>query len=876
MMKRQLLLLFFMSCMAWSTVTQAVTVSGQVLFGQNADPAPFYPVYIHAGSPASPDQEVLTDASGYYELDVPFDPQLQLYVYVLDFCTGIEYFENLPNPNGGFTADFYVCEDILPPPPPNACGAFFTYEQIGVDPYVVNFIDLSYSFDSIFDAGVWNWNFGDGATSTEQNPSHEYAATGNYVVTLSFSMDTCSSTYTSIVTVMDSLGCMCPPIWSPVCVLTPDSTFIEFPNDCEAICAGFTPDQFAPCDPNWSFCNAAFDFTIEGPDPATGYTVYFNNQSFSSGGDIILYEWHFGDGQTSNEANPVHHYPDGAYLVSLTITTSDGCTSSFVQYIYFGENCICPDYYDPVCVALPGGITFTFGNPCEAECAGFGPEDFVTCDSTGCICPEYYAPVCVMTPDGQQITFDNPCFAECAGFGPDDFVVCEPIDSCNCPAVFDPVCVVTDSIEWSFPNACYAICAGFGPDQFVACQDTSGCVCPDYYAPVCVVTPEGQIFTFVNECYAFCAGFGPDQFVACDSSSSQCYANFFPDFNPANPLAVYFNDASYAGDGQIISWYYTFGDGNASTEANPMHTYASEGVYEVSLTIVTSTGCTHTTYLHICVGGGGFEGPACQALFFFTQDSTQSGAYQFVDYSLGNITSWHWDFGDGTTSNEQFPSHVYEQPGVYPVTLTINSDDCTSTITVLVVAGADIWYNSECTALFVPFIEADSQFVFLLNLSSPDAASYHWDFGDGQTSDEYITAHYYEQPGVYTVTLTVTTINGCTNSYTATIDLINNNFVNQPAYLVVNKTTEILDGKSILAMPNPTTGQLDLRFNTSEATDYQVTVFNLNGQQLQRSADRSQAGVNTHHLDLSNLPSGIYGVRIQSGREVHTLKVVKE
>ena len=56
-------------------------------------------------------------------------------------------------------------------------------------------------------------------------------------------------------------------------------------------------------------------------------------------------------------------------------------------------------------------------------------------------------------------------------------------------------------------------------------------------------------------------------------------------------------------------------------------------------------------------------------------------SYQFTDTSIGTITAWAWNFGDGTTSTEQNPSHTFTSSGLYNVTLTASGADGEDSIT---------------------------------------------------------------------------------------------------------------------------------------------------------------------------------------------------
>lgn len=141
------------------------------------------------------------------------------------------------------------------------------------------------------------------------------------------------------------------------------------------------------------------------------------------------------------------------------------------------------------------------------------------------------------------------------------------------------------------------------------------------------------------------------------------------------PLSVDFSDES---TGYISGWYWDFGDGNSSTDQNPSHTYTSAGDYNVSLTVTVlgaSDTITKSNYITV-------EYPPPVANF--NTDTTAGIApltVHFTDASIGTITSWLWDFGDGSTSESQNPNNTYDKPGTYDVTLTITGPGGTKTET---------------------------------------------------------------------------------------------------------------------------------------------------------------------------------------------------
>jgi hypothetical protein len=194
------------------------------------------------------------------------------------------------------------------------------------------------------------------------------------------------------------------------------------------------------------------------------------------------------------------------------------CTFFFCE-----EECFCPQIWDPVCVIGPGGNIITFPNECQAFCAGYDANNFVSCEPN-CYCPiQVWDPVCVVGPGGFIITFPNECSANCAGYYTNDFVPCT---NCYCTLEYDPVCVVGPNGNIiTFPNECQANCAGYNANDFVPCND---CECPGYINPVCVVNTPGDTITFQNACFAICAGYSPFEYFFCDGTTCVCPAVYDP------------------------------------------------------------------------------------------------------------------------------------------------------------------------------------------------------------------------------------------------------------------------------------------------------------------------------------------------------------
>ncbi len=249
------------------------------------------------------------------------------------------------------------------------CNALFNFDAFGETAY---FNNLSTPADV-----TSFWNFGDGATSMEDDPAHTFVP-GTYEVCLTvYGVDSCTSDYCQVITIfegVDSLGCSAyfsfdefggtvdftnlsddggfaaDYVWSfgdgsesfvenpthtfdpglfTVCltIYTADSCSSTY---CSTILIGGIIDTGA--------CAAAFEYTV------TGTLADFTNTSDGGGAFITGYNWDFGDGATATSANPEHNYSfSGSYNVCLTIFTSDSCSSTYceVVYIFDGDTTDC-------------------------------------------------------------------------------------------------------------------------------------------------------------------------------------------------------------------------------------------------------------------------------------------------------------------------------------------------------------------------------------------------------------------------------------------------------------------------------------------------------------------------------------------------------
>jgi PKD repeat protein len=252
-------------------------------------------------------------------------------------------------------------------------------------------------------------------------------------------------------------------------------------------------------------------------------------------------------------------------------------------------------------------------------------------------------------------------------------------------------------------------------------------------------------------------------FAVCSDSipNGECQA-MFTYYPGETPNSVIFEDYSF---GNPENWNWSFGDGETSIEQNPIHQYAGEGEYFVTLEITGDNGnCSSIYEMPVYVDFDSIPNGECQAMFTYYPGETPNSVI-FEDYSFGNPENWNWSFGDGETSIEQNPIHQYAGEGEYFVTLEITGDNgnCSSIYEMPVYIGQDTigncmtWFEYEIDNLSVNFVAS---------FEGSGVPTYSWEFGDGVTAEGETVSHTYSEDGAYHVVLTTVADNGmCFTSY---------------------------------------------------------------------------------------------------------------
>ncbi|MGV8130300.1 MAG: PKD domain-containing protein, partial [Methanolinea sp.] len=603
-------------------------------------------------------------------------------------------------------------------------ASFTANKTMGNPPLSVQFTDTS----SGEDIASWAWNFGDGGTSTEPNPMYTYQNPGLYSVTLTVGNDggTNSTTKTDYIRVFQNV---------PVA-----------------------------------------DFIAEPTSGTSPLVVQFHD---ITPGTPTTFLWNFGDGAKSPMQSPSHTYENsGNYTVSLTVGTSGGTNTTvkedFIQvshefdvpvanftteYFYYGRFYAYGRFQD-TSTGNPTSWNWTFGDGHYSEYQ----DPWYEYDGVG----SYDVTLTVSNAAGSD-SITKEAFIVIPTPAPEaDFYVAPRDRYGSFPLTVLFQDQSEGSIDWDTPPATYEWDFGDGSPN----STERGSVYHNYmaagtYTVTLTVTDIGGSDTLTRENYIGQAP--PPQPIADFTATPKSgYA----------PLTVDFIDQSTGSPAMSYAW--AFGDGTVSTEKDPTHVFSTPGLYNITH-VTTNTGgsdsITKPGFIEVLPAP--VEIPLNAEFTSNVTTGTVPLTVQFLDASEGSPSSWSWYFesgyyylaneldktslipapGGNQISAEKNPVMTYESPGNYTVILTVSRTGETDTIEKVDYIQvtpppptADFYaYNNEGPAPLEVEFDAYVPYWYYID-------NWTWDFGDGtgETKTSPWTLHTYQNPGLYNVTLSVT------------------------------------------------------------------------------------------------------------------------
>ena len=628
-------------------------------------------------------------------------------------------------------------------------------------------IPLPVNFSSTVNSvGYYLWDFGDGNTSTVDNPTHTYTSDGYYSVNVRFEdFSGCVDSFDFDIIPHPVPSPSFIPIQLDTCVLPinynfqnnsigassynwdfgdgnnsintlPDNSYISSGNYTIKLVASntygcsdsITSSIFVKPVTNAQFNAVPLD-TCKLP---ANYSLV-NNSTGS-----IAYIWDFGDGSTSNLPNLNHSYSsDGNYQISLISMNSFGCfDTSYVDINVLPVPSLGFNYTQLDTCSVPSNFSF--------QNTSTGGNSYLWDFGDGLFSP-VYSPLHTFSSDGTyNVKISGSNIFGCS-------------DSLIQPLIVNPIPVA----------------------QFTAVQlDT--CVIPASYS--LVNSSVGAIFnswdlgngassnsTNFNFSYTSSGSYDisllvMNQFGCLDSLTSSVNVSPVPQvsFNYAKldscilPSNYSFTNTSTGGN----SYLWSFDTIANSIQNNPFFSFNDDGIYQVSVLATNSLGCSDSAIDYINVS------PIPIANFSL---DTTIGCEPFNAIFTNNSqysNFYNWDFNDGNTGSFLNGSHVFQNSGNYTVKLVVEDvNGCKDSIFENVNVYPSPVSNYTYTATDPCYLPINVDF----SNTSTGGNSFQWDFGNGQLTTFTNPSTIYDSVGIYNIQL----ISG--NSYNC-YDTLNNNF----------------------------------------------------------------------------------------------------
>lgn len=568
----------------------------------------------------------------------------------------------------------------------------------------------------------WHWDFGDGITSNIRNTVHVYTAPGDYQVAL---------------TVVDTTGCQNTVTHQIIINPLPIAHF----DAGEANCAGSA--------------------------------VYFNEQTSTTAGYIVEWEWDFGDGTVINihhpdNPNAYHTYlMPGNYDVTLTVLGSDNCINAETQVITI----------EPKPIA---NFDFT-GAPCEGQAVDF--TDLTQGGGGGNIVEWHWNFGDPTTGVNNTSAIQNPSHIFSAPGQYTVTLISLTTNGCSDTISREIEISGKPMVDFTMQNSCQNTVIQFEPNPAVMNIPAISTWHWDFgdggnstlQSPPHIYATSGIFYvTLTAEDSTGCT----NTITKVISIIPQPYSDFTTSQPVCNLSEVEFTSLASAPAGYITTWIWNFGDGNSvviNNTGNPnvLHVYSNYGIFFASLTVVTNDSCNNAIIKQVNVE------PAPLANFAFSDDCV-GNAVTFSDLSqsgTGTLSGWNWNFGDPASgaanqSSQQNPTHTFTQPGTtFNVTLiATNSSGCKDTIYKTVnlspLPDLDFSYSASCSGDTTAFISSTY-------VNTGTTSSWLWNFGDGATSVEMDPLHFYGVSGTYSVSLTIEDTSGCQNTKSHEVQIDN-------------------------------------------------------------------------------------------------------
>ncbi|MDP1727371.1 MAG: PKD domain-containing protein [Bacteroidota bacterium] len=317
--------------------------------------------------------------------------------------------------------------------------------------------------------------------------------------------------------------------------------------------------------------------------------------------------------------------------------------------------------------------------------------------------------------------------------------------------------------------------------------------------------------------------------------------------------------------GDSLTYLWAFGDGIYSTLKNPEHQFSASGSYNVCLT-VQKTGSTCASTFCFSFNVGPFTN-TCKANFTYVSISGL-----FLTIGLGPRVKCSWNFGDGTLATGKNLSHKFEYAGIYQVCLYVEDsiDRSCHELNCLPIQVTPEQATNKCTPKFNNTkLVAPRKYYFSAHSNYlEDSAMFFWAFGDGDSSTNKYPTHTFAANGTYNVCLFISVPrDSCHKTYCESI-------------IVYDSLIGIFEKENFLAKvklyPNPFQESVQLELNSPQSDELQVMLFDMQGRECFTSNFNLLPAANHFTIDTGDLSKGIYIVKLNTSKQYHFIKLIKQ
>ena len=763
---------------------------------------------------------------------------------------------------------------------------------------VVHFIDKSQDPDG--NIVEWLWDFGDGEVSTDASPSHVYRDNGTYTVRLTVTDDDGATAFVEKTVTVQNTPPQADFSYSPhIARPGEDIQFVDESTDPDGQIVAWLWDfddgsTSNVRNPVHSYAEPGVyevelrvtdndgstdtvtkcvtvqgvkaDFTWEPFSPLAMEEVHFTDMSVSSEANIVTWSWNFGDGTTSAERNPTHVFEDdGIYQVTLSVTTDKGDRDVATHTIEVQNAPPVPDFtFTPSQPKIGEEVEFNASGTVDPD-----GDDLISfqwdfngdgnIDLTGSVVTYVFTTggtkqvtLNVTDSDGGQgsITKTVPIGvnAPVADFTYEpQYPSLGELVTFDASPSYDPDGTI-QFYEWDFNDDGKADRTGKVATWVFTQGGTN-------YVTLRVTDNEGNVGSITKGVHV--------------RINNAPIADFT--YEPENPAAgeeVQFTDRSTDPDGEIVEWFWDFGDGSTSTEQNPVHVFEALGNYQVTLTVTDDQGSESSVTKTVSVANAPPEAdftwtpphPAAKQRVTFTAEAT--------DPDPGDrVVAYTWDFGDGTAGEGEEVVHVFEEPGSYEVKLTVTDTHGASTDVRKTVTVGDNRTPTITSLSFTPTNpEVGSSVTFNAVASDPegnDIIAWQWDFGDDSTSTQAPpVTHTYKREGIYTVKVRAKDVGS--EQWSA--------WKEKSIYVRRQGGPEI--GSYVERNPVSTQATI-VYFLPAGATNVKLSIFDLMGRRVFEEDLNPAANTYSWNLrtsDKVDVPSGLYFFVITAEKDGRTIR----